>query len=935
MTKIMSLAVKQEALHVAEHSETLAQNLGDGISSCIDVSQLRSCLVNRLAGSLRSLTGLIPTSDKLLDQELDYFESIQNAVSNCANILADVQAYLDAHTAGELAVATASNEESPMKRFERDLFSESNSLAVAQHLLARKLSGRNSVAAKKIPLILQKLETACKFLLDSKIFPAIRSYPPNSSSTFELHEARKSGSATSSRRTSYNLKCPHAGFPSVESGPLDVKFRCFCEYRRHDAEITYDILSEGSIPIEELRPVLDGFDITWSMFLRKESEEVSVRLSQFQGLSLDPSALPNFVERLRSTCTRMLIASSFNEANISSEVVKLSPLSMSILRAKLHAVDLAQRLREVEFHFGKRYIIPWEPGYLQMLHYATASRASVHALGLSAYGSIFSDESSFCIFFSDRSPASWSPEDAPLESFSIREVTVTNVYCIHEGVDPASSDCSEVHFRFNSAPDAKSFYDRICHMKDNIFNLSLRRAFLEEETVYRQDFDSLASESPEFAGAHFNLVHDAMEKGHRYRMIMTRDKSPRAICFYLEPSLFDGMDVDLTTALKSQAIRTADISGSGEVDVDRVSWDQLVAIGDDRHAPARAGTGVGTAALKSDSSSAAEQWFVKNIEELNCVIRAKANLKEKGENYKRVKIAVIDTGLIPSHHMAKKVTYRDFVAEKAAAETKNKGDHSAKVDPKDKAPQALQDTSDSKHGTISVGIILRVYEDAELYVARVFEHEDATETREPLLMADAINWAVENQVDIISISAGFKTCPLPLRNAIHTAYTSHTLIFAAASNWGNNDLVAFPARIRDQVFCIFATDSMLGRTRYDPEPRVHADNFAILGEDIRVDGGTRLGQGTSAATAVMAGFAARILDFVSQKGVADGLEGVELLKTKAGMTAVFKRLVMSSGFYECIRPGKLLKDRKYDPKKRAAFREHVKETLVTALKNVE
>ncbi|EXL65884.1 hypothetical protein FOPG_17913 [Fusarium oxysporum f. sp. conglutinans race 2 54008] len=152
MTKIMSLAVKQEALHVAEHSETLAQNLGDGISSCIDVSQLRSCLVNRLAGSLRSLTGLIPTSDKLLDQELDYFESIQNAVSNCANILADVQAYLDAHTAGELAVATASNEESPMKRFERDLFSESNSLAVAQHLLAPRPSNSTKRGNQGLPL---------------------------------------------------------------------------------------------------------------------------------------------------------------------------------------------------------------------------------------------------------------------------------------------------------------------------------------------------------------------------------------------------------------------------------------------------------------------------------------------------------------------------------------------------------------------------------------------------------------------------------------------------------------------------------------------------------------------------------------------------------------------------------------------------------------
>lgn len=84
--------------------------------------------------------------------------------------------------------------------------------------------------------------------------------------------------------------------------------------------------------------------------------------------------------------------------------------------------------------------------------------------------------------------------------------------------------------------------------------------------------------------------------------------------------------------------------------------------------------------------------------------------------------------------MAKQVKYRDFVAE--AVEAKQKNNRPVTGERKDDIVQVPQDTSNSKHGTISVDIILRVYEEADLYVARVFEHDEAEETKEPFLMAE-------------------------------------------------------------------------------------------------------------------------------------------------------------------------------------------------------
>lgn len=49
------------------------------------------------------------------------------------------------------------------------------------------------------------------------------------------------------------------------------------------------VSSEGSIPVEETGPEMD---MTWTMFLRRGVDQVSVRLTRFEGLSLSIQALP-------------------------------------------------------------------------------------------------------------------------------------------------------------------------------------------------------------------------------------------------------------------------------------------------------------------------------------------------------------------------------------------------------------------------------------------------------------------------------------------------------------------------------------------------------------------------------------------------------------------------------------------------------------------
>ncbi len=71
---------------------------------------------------------------------------------------------------------------------------------------------------------------------------------------------------------------------------------------------------------------------------------------------------------------------------------------------------------------------------------------------------------------------------------------------------------------------------------------------------------------------------------------------------------------------------------------------------------------------------------------------------------------------------------------------------------------------------------------------------------DPAALAGAISWAVRQQVDIISISAGMFVDFKPIHKAIKDAYKNNIVIVAAAGNSGSRYYdIAFPARYPEVI----------------------------------------------------------------------------------------------------------------------------------------
>ncbi|KAH7003127.1 peptidase S8/S53 domain-containing protein [Fusarium venenatum] len=259
------------------------------------------------------------------------------------------------------------------------------------------------------------------------------------------------------------------------------------------------------------------------------------------------------------------------------------------------------------------------------------------------------------------------------------------------------------------------------------------------------------------------------------------------------------------------------------------------------------------AVLNSGHERTANDWL-DDLEKLFGVMK-----RDKKDQYEKVKIAIIDLGI------------NDTVKGRYMAEN-------------------------------------NMYEEAQLFIARVFEKDHANNEEGPIRMAKAIDWAISNCVDIISISAGFRDYSKELDEAVTRAKAAGTLVVAAAANWSNTGTVAFPARHNLTTMCIYSTNMGNQSSNFNPEPRSDTSNFAVLGEGFQHPDQKRNEQmsGTSMATAAAVGLAANIIDFSRQEDNKSYICRSQDVGKLAGMLSIFSSISRPAGPLRYVAPLDLL-----------------------------
>lgn len=225
-----------------------------------------------------------------------------------------------------------------------------------------------------------------------------------------------------------------------------------------------------------------------------------------------------------------------------------------------------------------------------------------------------------------------------------------------------------------------------------------------------------------------------------------------------------------------------------------------------------------------------------NIEVLGIDIKKVTN-----SNNRKVKIAVIDSGIYKEHEDLYGIIVKEFNA----------------------INQDEQIIDEFGHGTAIAGIIgglnngigvVGIAADIEIYDVKVLDKHGKGEVRN---LITALDWCIEQNVDIINISFGYQTESVELKSAIDRAVDEGIIIVAAAGNtYGFG--VDYPARY-ESVISISAVNKDLKRPSSAARGKIE---FVAPGTDILTtnnNGNYSYFNGTSFATAHATGIIALIL----------------------------------------------------------------------------
>jgi subtilisin family serine protease len=177
------------------------------------------------------------------------------------------------------------------------------------------------------------------------------------------------------------------------------------------------------------------------------------------------------------------------------------------------------------------------------------------------------------------------------------------------------------------------------------------------------------------------------------------------------------------------------------------------------------------------------------------------------------------------------------------------------------------------------------------------------------------------KVNLINLSIGFELHELKdperriLNDTLDFAKRSKVVIFAAASNSGNREELAYPASERDLVFCMNSTDGNGNKSWFNPQHQKRRDNFSILGEHVLstwlqddVSSGAFLSEngavwkrdrGTSVACTIAVCVAALVYQFGRQYAV-DRPDKLETFAGVAEILGMMSSTRTSDGFYDIV-----------------------------------
>lgn len=173
-------------------------------------------------------------------------------------------------------------------------------------------------------------------------------------------------------------------------------------------------------------------------------------------------------------------------------------------------------------------------------------------------------------------------------------------------------------------------------------------------------------------------------------------------------------------------------------------------------------------------------------------------------------------------------------------------------------------SDDNGHGTAMASILsalkndsgyLGVSPEIDLYSVKVLDKNGEGKYSS---IIDGLQWAIDNNINIVSMSLGGLEYSKILQDAINEAYAHNILILGASGNSGNKEQVDFPARFKN-VICVGAIDENNKTASFSnggSQLDIVAPGVSI--ETVGLNSKSQKISGTSAAVPHVAGIAAQI-----------------------------------------------------------------------------